>query len=316
MNILSRFLIVSFAIVGISLPVPAQNRKFKTQSLPPERLKTFEAYTMQLRQLCETLYLDTIDERRAAAAEAVRRVLSAALAEPDAQHYCFPHIEGLSILAPPDSSFRVFTWQWIRDDTVSSYYGFVQTTRTPEPRLVELQDRSPSISEYDLITERFGPDEWYGAVYYNIRQFDHPSLGRRYLLFGFNRYSFSERRKLIEVLGFGKNGELELGAPVFERKDRKPAWRVSLTYSAEGTARLNYDEQYKMILFDHLIPIPNPVGEGLVNVTDGSYDGYKLQKGRWIFVNKVFNDVMDEAPRPMPILDQRKGTDILGRKKG
>ncbi|MFN4081671.1 MAG: hypothetical protein ACK4NS_12285 [Saprospiraceae bacterium] len=304
------------ALCCLGISANAQSRKFKPQPLSPERLQVFEDYAAQLRQLCESLYLDSVAEKRVAAAEAIRRVLPTALSEPDAQRYRFPQIDGLSILAPPDSSFRVFTWQLILNDTVSNYYGILQTTRTDEPRLIELQDKSPNISEYDLLTERFGPDEWYGAVYYNIRQFDHPTLGRRYLLFGFNRYGFSERRKLIEVLGFGKNGEIELGAPVFERKDRRPAYRVSLTYSAEGAVRLNYDEQYKMILFDHLIPIPNPITGGLVNVTDGSYDGYRLEKGRWIFVNKVFNDVMDEAPRPAPVLDQRKGTDLFGRKKG
>ena len=71
-----------------------------------------------------------------------------------------------------------------------------------------------------------------------------------------------------------------------------------------------------LVLFDHLIPMPSPFGRGITSVPDGSYDGLRLEKGgRWKYIVKVFNDVMDEAPRPEPVLDDRQGKDIMGKVK-
>ncbi len=79
--------------------------------------------------------------------------------------------------------------------------------------------------------------------------------------------------------------------------------------------QLQKDEQYKMILFDHLIPFPSPFGNTMTAVPDGSYDGLKFEKGKWKFIDKVFNDSQKEAPFPEPVLDSRKGKDISGRAK-
>jgi hypothetical protein len=94
-----------------------------------------------------------------------------------------------------------------------------------------------------------------------------------------------------------------------------PEQRLVLEYSAEASVRVNWDEQYQMVLFDHLIQIPSAYGRGFTAVPDGSYDGLKLEKsGQWKFVSKVFNDVMTEEFRPEPVLDKKqdKGRDVNG----
>jgi hypothetical protein len=50
-------------------------------------------------------------------------------------------------------------------------------------------------------------------------------------------------------------------------------------------------------------------------VPDGSYDAYKLDKGRWKYVDKVFDDKQKDVPFPEPILEAGKEKDILGKKK-
>ena len=42
---------------------------------------------------------------------------------------------------------------------------------------------------------------------------------------------------------------------------------------------------------------------------------YKLEKGRWKYVDKVFDDKQKDVPFPEPVLDTRKDKDILGKKK-
>ena len=79
--------------------------------------------------------------------------------------------------------------------------------------------------------------------------------------------------------------------------------RFMLTYSAEASIRLNYDDEYQLILFDNLIPISGASkGQGTVYVPDGSYRGFKLQPdGTWLQVEKVFSDFQEKAPFPEPI---------------
>jgi len=79
---------------------------------------------------------------------------------------------------------------------------------------------------------------------------------------------------------------------------------------------LNIDESLKAIIFDHLVVMKGQLpGQGLTYVPDGTYEGYKLEKGLWVYVPKMFHGVLDKAPRPEPKLDGRKGIDIFGKKK-
>jgi hypothetical protein len=162
--------------------------------------------------------------------------------------------------------------------------------------------------------EQLGADRWYGSLYFNIKPFE-TRQGRKYLLFGFDAFEFFEKRKLLDVLSFDKEGKPVFGAPVFEKPDAPPDSRVYVQYSADAKVKLNWDEQYKMIIFDHLIPFPSPFGRDMVNVPDGSYDAYKLEKGRWKYVDKVFDDKQKDVPFPEPVLEERKEKDIMGKKK-
>jgi hypothetical protein len=66
------------------------------------------------------------------------------------------------------------------------------------------------------------------------------------------------------------------------------------------------------VLFDHLIESGTSFGT-VTNVPDGSYDGLRLEKGRWKYINKVFNDIQAEAPSVAP--PPEKGKDLFGRRK-
>jgi hypothetical protein len=155
-------------------------------------------------------------------------------------------------------------------------------------------------------------------VYYNLRQVNAPQ-GRYYLLFGFDGYSFFRKRKVVDVLVFDPAGKPQFGAPVFlneadpDQPRRKN--RLIVEYSAASSIRLNWDPALDLIVFDHLQPIAGPHGEGLVNVPDGSYQGYQLRKGYWYYVPKVFEQVQEDAPRPFPVLEDRK-KDLFGKEGG
>lgn len=258
---------------------------------------------------------DSIDEHRFAACKKLIPTLVKALKVENSFQYAFSEVKSISIQYPQDSSFRVFTWQLYVDVDEYRYYGAIQMNE-PQLKLFPLMDRSYEIQEeeYEIVSNK----NWYGALYYNIKQFDTPK-GRQYLLFGFDGFSFFDKRKIIDVLTI-KEDEVTFGAPVFITYDLKTGQeyvknRIVKTYSAESAFKLNYDLVYEVILFDHLIMTGGMANQGPSWVPDGSYEGYRLDKGYWYHIPKMFNEVSEEAPRDFPVLDSRKGIGIMGKGK-
>ncbi len=258
---------------------------------------------------------DSLPENRFGACQKLITTLVQSLKTPNSFGYPFERLKSVSILYPPDSSFRIFSWQLYVDTDEYRYYGAIQMNNA-QLKLIPLIDRSFEVTnvEKDILTS----DKWYGGVYYNIRQFD-TGKDKKYLLFGYDAYSFFRKRKFADVLSFN-DGKAVFGAPVFietspETGERIFRNRLMKEYSAEASFKFNYDESLGMIVFDHLEPIAGTYGQGMVMVPDGTYEGFKLDKGQWIWVEQVFTQTMDEAPIPEPVLNNRKGKDILGKNK-
>jgi hypothetical protein len=250
---------------------------------------------------------DSIEENRFTACRAMIPKLVSTLKTRNSFHHPFERLKSVSIQYPRDSSFRIFTWQLYVDTDEYRYYGAIQMN-TPDLKLIPLVDRSLNINRPER--EKLDASNWYGSVYYNIKEVK--SKGEKYYtLFGFDAYSFYRKRKIIDVLKFTEKGEAQFGAPVFVHGENKTKNRVVREYSAEVSTRCNYDDVLKMIIFDHLIMLNGNYGEGPTNYPDGSYEGYELKKGLWVHKEKVFDQVSDEAPRPTPILDERT-KDIFG----
>ncbi len=291
----------------------AQNRKKSKNQLTPEGIAQLHASEDTLAYLAFVVVNDSVEQERFAACRSLITGLVRALKVENSFKYPFDRLKSLSILSPPDSSFRIFTWQMYVNDSTYRYYGAVQMN-TPELKLYPLKDRSFEMEMPAPTEETLSPDAWYGALYYNLRQAD-TKQGRHYLLFGFDAYSFFDKRKLIDVLTFDATGKPVFGAAVFAKPDGSPDphKRYFFDYSSEAAVRVNWDEEYKMILFDHLIAMPSPFGRGVTFVSDGSYDGFRWEKGRWQFVDKVFNDKMSEDQTQIePVLGQRKGKNLMG----
>lgn len=278
-----------------------------------------EAALTQLQGLEDTLGVlgyailnDSVEAERFAACKVFITTLVRTLKVENSFNYPFEQLKSVSILTPPDSSFRIFTWQLFVNDSTYRYYGAIQMNEQVL-KLYPLIDRSFEMPEFPA-SETLSADRWYGALYYNLRQFD-TRQGHKYLLFGYDAFEFFEKRKLIDVLSFDKEGKPVFGAPVLNKSEGAPDLRMYIQYSADAKVKLNWDEQYKMVIFDHLIPWASPYGRGSTMVPDGSYDAYKPEKGHWKYVDKVFDDKQKDVPFPDPVLDERKDKDILGKKK-
>ncbi len=269
-------------------------------------------------------------EQRFLAVRAFIPMLTKALKVENSFDYPFERLRNIAIQYPQDSTFRIFSWQLYVDSSDYRYYGAIQMN-TPALKLIPLADRSFQLEE-EVEQAILFSENWYGALYYNVVDFDTPE-GKKYLLFGYDNYENFERaeeegdrdrafafshndyelvskRKVIDVLSFKQNKAI-FGAPVFVHINPKSQKqytknRVVLEFSADAVVSCNYDEFEQMIIFDHLMPMSEAIpGEKVVYMPEGTYEGYRLQNGKWIHVESVFNTTVDEAPREQPILDQR-----------
>ena len=190
---------------------------------------------------------------------------------------------------------------------------------TSDLKLHRLLDRPGN--PINIETTELNSEQWLGAVYYNIYQFETPD-GPQYLLFGFDGKSFFSKRKVLDVLKF-RNGKPFFGSPVFVKQtENQPSiiqTRLVLNYSAESSVKLNYDLHLEMVIFDHLTQQPSPFpGEDFTYIPDGTYEGYQLKNGIWEYQEKIFDHKyeMNEFPVPEPILggDRKSRKNILGKK--
>ncbi len=268
---------------------------------------------------------DTILENRQRCSDNILRILQRDLALENSFDFKFDSVQSLSILEPKDGAFRIFTWQLYIDKDTYIYNGIVQLNGK-KPKLIPLVDKSNDM--FRVEKKKLKANNWYGSLYYKIYPVKHRK-GDYYVLFGYDGNDFFNRRKIIDVLSI-RNNRISFGSPVFlkefERKvsgkDKskkiktytRPYHRLLIEYTAAAAVSVNYNEKEKMILFDHCIMQPVHYGDGLAYVPDGSYEGYRLKRGKWRNVKKVYNRVLKEAPRPIPKLDN-EDKDLFGKKR-
>jgi hypothetical protein len=299
------------ALVGLTTtPLAAQSKP-----ITPADMEALEAAEDTLGLLAYAIVNDSIEENRFGAVRAFIPALVKSLKRPNSFHFPFKQLQTVSIQYPADSTFRVFTWQLYVDKDTYRYYGAIQMNST-DLKLYPLVDRSFEITG-DLEQIMLEPDQWYGSLYYNIYTVN-DGEEPYYLLFGFDGYEFFRKRKLVDVLRF-VDGKPVFGAPVFKETTRQGMVstknRLIFEYSAAASFRCNYDPALNLLIFDHLVTIGGEYGEGPVNIPDGTYEGYHLEDQHWEYVEKVFNTFLDEPPRPEPVLDGRRGKDLMGNQR-
>ncbi len=290
-------------MLGLFISLTLFSQVSLSESLTEENKGTIWQLEDTLAVLSYTFLSDSLPQNRFGAVRKFIPTLVQALKTENSFNYKFDRLPNISIQYPQDSSFRVFTWQLYVDVNEYRYYGAIQMNQK-DLKLFPLRDRSFEL-QGNIEQISLKPDQWYGAVYYNIKDIN-TSKGKHYLLFGFDRNELFRTRKLIDVLSFDSEGNAILGAPVIPGPKGEMKKRLMLEYSAEASIRLNYDEALGIIIFDHLTTINGKYDEGPVNVGDGSYEGFEITPTGLKYIPKVFDFVSETPPRPFPILDEDK----------
>ena len=215
--------------------------------------------------------------------------------------YPFDSLETISKLYAPDSSFRIFTWQLVVNENLVRQHGAIQMkTYDGSLKLFPLIDKSDVTIN---LTDTSGNNKgWIGAVYYKIIQ-TKSSNQNYYTLLGYDENNIRSNRKIIEVLNFS-NDEPAFGGHYFSfEQDTVPKPAVSryiMEYKKDGGARLTYDTDLKMIVFEHLESETNEPKKKWTYIPDGDYEGFKWENEKWVHVEKIFNQITAEGAEPMP----------------
>lgn len=292
------FLIFSFSFLGlIGLGQRFSNKEINQFSSSEDSLKKVAIRILQGFSLEERRFSDS----------SFTKILVRALKKNNSFYYTFPSLKSISILYPPDSSFRIFTWQMKINEDDYVHHGAIQINKKDGSlKLIPLFDKSNDIENpEDTVANNLC---WIGAIYYKILQTTEKD-NKIYTLLGYNEFGMTSNKKMIEVLHFDNDvpvfGGDYFNFPKDESISKKIA-RFIMEYKKNATPRLNYDEDLKMIIKEHLISETNEPEKKYSLIGDGDYEGFVWKNGKWNYILKVFDTITPNgrAPIPSPIRDK------------
>ena len=302
------FLLLAGCLSGIGFRLAAQPNEASSST-----------YTALFRQREDSLKKFSYDIVNAETAEGRFRAdsqfirsLVKTLKLPYSFNYPFDSLQTISRLYAPDSSFRIFTWQFKKDNLLFLQEGAIQINQ-PDGSLTlfPLFDASMFTSHpLDSVRTRLN---WIGAIYYRI--IEKTWQGKKYYtLLGFDDYSETSNKKWMEVLTFTPEGEPRFGGPYFSFQEdsvRKPTqYRFNIEYKKEAGTRFNYDPQLDLVVYDELIPENNEPQKKDTYVPDGEFEAFQWKNGKWVHVTKgIFTIKMKDGdfPREAQILNEQGG---------
>lgn len=292
------FLSLFFLSFNISFSQKINLNDFKLLKKKEDSLKLFSSQIIKGLTAEERLNADSI----------FTRIFVRALRTTNSFYYPFDSLASISRLVAPDSSFKIFTWQLYLNDDVTRQHGAIQVnTKDGSLKLFPLMDKSDDIENIiDTAANNLG---WIGAVYYQIitKQY----AGKNYYtLLGYDENNIRSNKKIVEVLSFDDEGTPFFGGKYFNAVDEifaNSGSRFIIEYKKNAGPRLTYDKDLDMIIYEHLISETEEPQKKYTYIPDGDYEGLQWKDGKWIRIEKVFTQQLNdgEAPLPEPLRDDK-----------
>lgn len=220
-------------------------------------------------------------------------------------------MKSISVQYPEDRTFRFISWQIKESDSKYTYKTYLQTADSK----INYYTNDSYISEDDI--DNIYSRNWPAQFVYKIKDTD-TANGKAYIVFTMKQIDTYNKIKVADVLTF-EDGTASFGAPIFIKKadSERPrkSNRIAIMFGADANVSLNYNPALEMIVHDNVIPQSGMMpGQGVSKYPDGSYQAYSFNEGAWNHIEKLYNEVMDEAPRPNPVTNKPGG--IFGKKIG
>jgi hypothetical protein len=251
-----------------------------------------------LGKLSANIWKQKTDEARIAASDTFFIRFRMALENNELALLAYDSLPGITRAVSDDGFVRIFTWNVPVSNGKNKYWGIIQL----------LYDSSEIVpltfindAESAIMTGKYTPLTWYGALYYKIIDVEIENK-KVYTLLGWDGFTNEANRKLIDVLSMDASGNLTFGMPVF-KTDQGIKSRIVFEYAEKATMLLRYDyqainiekrkkikkENTWLIVMDRLVPMdPSLKNMRKYYVPSGdTYDGYIFRNGYWILVEEI-----------------------------
>ena len=207
----------------------------------------------------------------------------------------------MSIIKSPDEQIRIFNWNYELVNEQQLYGCFIMKFDKKSTSYSTIKLNDASMFAKDPEYTQYNKKNWYGALYYTIIPVK-KDKAVYYTLLGWDGNNKFSNKKIIEIMSFQSNGNIKFGLPYFTYPNGKTKRRVVFQYNKQSYMSLKYFKERKeeLIIFDHLIP-KSPQLEGMFDwyVTDLSFDAFKLENEKWVFIGQVNkNSKKDSKNRP------------------
>ena len=252
------------------------------QNIAPQDMEKFHKMEDSLVVTADSMYDAFLPDTHIGYSERFAGQLIRTLKIPNSFYYPFDSLKKLiNIIYADDNAFRMFNWEISPSRITRRYYGAIQM---PQEKLklyglIDYADETGSGAEDSILTNR----KWFGALYYRIMPMD--VQGRKvYTLFGYNSGSPLSNRKVLDAMTLDERGAT-FGAPIFGVASINfPGRRINrfiLEYKKDVQASMNWNEERKCIIFDHLVSQVNDPNRKYTYAPSGQYDGFRWHDNTW-----------------------------------
>lgn len=212
----------------------------------------------------------------------------------------YSEFKNVSVLESSDKLLKIFTYTYPNFDGSKYYYfGFLQYRRSVNDSVKTLSLRDSTSTIVKPETEKLNDQKWLGAVYYSIQELKFKGM-QYYVLLGWKGFNQSITKKIIEVLYFDDQSP-KFGFSLF-KTGTVYRNRIIFSFTSQASMSLKFTKNGKEIIFDHLSS-PKTKQEGdlqLISGPDGTYDSFKLAKGRYQLGKDIDARTEDSPEKPLP----------------
>jgi hypothetical protein len=233
-----------------------------------------------LEKLFGRLIVEREDSVRLRVNDSIKTIVDKVVEIDSVFNFNFTNVRFLGQITSTDSIIKIVSWNLNLRDEPSKYFCYMIKKNEPSKQnsIYRLTaDYSLANISRDTI---YTAENWYGALYYEIRPTIVNGL-KRWIALGINYGNPMITKKMIDIISFNPDGVIEFGAPVFLISNNELIKREVFQYSADATMALRFFDD-NTIVFDHLVPFaPELADRREFYGPDFSYDAFVFENGIW-----------------------------------
>jgi len=225
------------------------------------------------------------DDTRIRINDSIRSILDSYTVSDSVFAHRFTNLRYLGQITSSDNMLKIITWNLILTNSANRYFCYFirkgeHIKENSIYRLTGVNSGEPVRTD-----TLYSGDNWYGALYYDLR----PVKIKKnvcYVLLGIDFGNRKVSRKIIDVVTFTQDGGMIFGRKWFE-SGNEFKFRVVFEYDPTGVMSLRF-RSGKSVVFDHLVPLSGGAKEEMQSFgAEYSFDSYSFKKGIWKFERNV-----------------------------